>query len=295
MPWHQFWKRDKDTAEPEATPEPEAKPATGTALPPHMQQIVEERRRPAGQGDGRVRLARLERERMAAMFDIDQGELASSPDNPWQQRIGLLTDAMATVQEDIARERVVVPSPFAPLPPTPVTGITVKAESPAEVRFAVGDEGFLYAEEQDWADRSRQVMQGELRHRSGSVEAVVPVDIDASLRPALVDHLDESLFVFASDLRDRMLDQEALPDGVTLDQMAPPCPKCGGWMDWRGRCQACRARDAALQALRREENRLLSERAREAEEQHRLKERLPLARRKLNDIETEIAQLQGQM
>jgi hypothetical protein len=44
-------------------------------------------------------------------------------------------------------------------------------------------------------------------------------------------------------------------------------------------------------ALRRETNRLLDERTIEAEERHKLIEGLPLARRRLRDVESELARL----
>jgi hypothetical protein len=293
MPWHQFWKRS--TGEPEPSTEP-ANTATAQSLPPHMQRVVEERRRPeTGAPDPKTRLDRLERNRMTILFDIEQGELAAAPDNPWRQRIALLTDAMATVQEDIARSSKVQPSPFVSLPPTPVTNIEIAAESTASIGFDVGGESFAYSEDLDWAERGHQVAQSELILRRGSVEPLIPTGIGPDLAELLRQHLDESLFVFASDLRDRVLDQEPVPDNVTLDQMVPPCPVCGGWMDWKGRCQACRNREVALQTLLREENRLLSERAREAEEQHRLTERLSIARRKLKDIDAEIEQVRAHM
>jgi hypothetical protein len=290
MPWHQFWKRSTTEVEPPVKPSdnPAAKP-----LPPHMQRVVEERRRPETGPDPKARLARLERERTAILFDIEQGELALAPENPWRQRIELLTAAMTTVQEDLARERAVKPSPYLPLPPTPITNLDVKAESPAAIGFDVGEEHFAYTEDLDWAERGHQVAQSELILRQGSVEPLIPAGTEPSLAGILREHLDESLFVFASDLRDRVLDQELLPENVTLDQFAQPCPVCGGWMDWKKRCQACRNREVALQSLKREENRLLSERAREAEELHRLTERLPIARRKLRDIDLEIGQLRA--
>lgn len=90
-----------------------------------------------------------------------------------------------------------------------------------------------------------------------------------------------------------MLDGEPLPERITLEELAKPCPKCGGWTDWRGICQACAQRTAATAELKREELRLLDERAAEAEERHRLIERVPLARRRLRDIHNEIASLAG--
>ena len=99
--------------------------------------------------------------------------------------------------------------------------------------------------------------------------------------------------MFASDLRDRTLDGEPVPAAATLADLARPCPQCGGWTDWRGTCQACASRAAAAASLKREERRLLDERAAEAEEQHRVAERLPLARRRLRDLDAQIAARTG--
>jgi hypothetical protein len=261
-----------------------------------MQRIVEERRKPdAANQDIKSKLARLERSRLAAIYDVEQGELAASPDNPWRERIDLLTQAMKTVEEDRARLRIIEPSPFFPLPASPITGIAVETDPVADVSFQVGGQHFHYEEDRDWAERGHQLTHTELRRLTGAVSALLPADVPAELRDPLLAHLDESLFVFASDMRDRTLDQIALPDQPLLTDLAQPCPVCGGWTDWQGRCQACRNREVAMQALKREENRLLSERSQEAEERHRLAERLPIALRRLKDIEVEIEALRAQM
>lgn len=288
MPWHQFWKRKSadDTAE----------AGVPSTLPPHMQKIVQERKRPAGTSpDLRTRLTRLERNRLASLFDIEQGELAVQADNPWYQRIQLLTEAMDTVQTDLASARIVVPSAYLAPPEFAIDHLQISYDPVASVQFQIGQVEFRYEEDLDWSERGHQLAQSELSRRSGSVAEIIPVSTDASLRTGLIHHLDESLFVFASDMRDRSLDQTPLPDDVTLFDLAKPCPVCGGWTDWLGRCQSCRQRDATLQALKREENRLLTERGREAEEQHRLKERLPIARRRLRDIDADIAEIQSQV
>jgi hypothetical protein len=309
MSWrHIFRKSDQDQETPGTTPDPpglggprvtppDAVPPPGErVLPPHMQKILGERKRPpAPPLDDRAKLARLERNRLAAIFDVEQGELAASPDNPWRDRIGFLTEAMKTVDEDRKAVQQVTPAPWFPVPPTPITGIVVETEPVASVAFSVGGNQFAYAEERDWAERGHSVTIGELRLQEGRVDDLLPEAVPADLRESLRNHLDESLFVFASDMRDRTIDQVALPEQPTLFDLAKPCPVCGGWLDWMGRCQVCRKRDVALQELKREENRLLSERSREAEERHRLEERLPVARRRLKDIETEIAALQARM
>ncbi|HYJ13121.1 MAG TPA: hypothetical protein VEW66_06000, partial [Thermomicrobiales bacterium] len=64
-----------------------------------------------------------------------------------------------------------------------------------------------------------------------------------------------------------------------------------GWTDWRGTCQACAQRQASLASLRREATRLLDERTVEAEERHKLIDGLPLARRRLRDVDADLVRL----
>lgn len=281
-------------------PEPEPQsPASALDQPgkrevsPHLAQVIERRtgatveRTP----EQRKRDALL-RQRTAALFDIEQGESALADDNPWTQRIALLGQALTTVDQDLAAAAAVPPGPYSPLPASPISvqGV-VETDDAVTVTFAIGGEVFTYAEEPDWADRSRLITRSELRRRTGDPAALVPGDIAPDLREALRGHLDESLFVFASDLRDRMLDGQDLPRGATLADLAAPCPVCGGWTDWRGTCQACAHRLSGIAALKREQSRLLDERTREAEERHRLIEGLPLARRRMKDVEADIARL----
>jgi hypothetical protein len=302
MPWFQFRKRHDEPAAAEAAPAPAPEsPGTahntlGTALPPHLQRIVEERgrertARKAATAD--ERLATMQRQRLAMLYDIEQGELAASGDNPWQHRIELLTEALGTVQDDLRAVAEVPPSPWHPLPPTPVTGIDVSIENDlASIAFNVSGQHFAFAEERDWSERGHQLARPELEQIAGDPAALVPEDTPADLREPLALHLRESLYVFAADLRDVTLDGEPLPQHPTLADMGKPCPACGGWTDWRGRCEACTIRKARQQELKREETRLLSERAQEAEERHRLVERLPISRRRLADLDAEIAALE---
>jgi len=302
MPWFQFRKRHDDSETTEATPAPPSEPAgtahntLGTALPPHLKRIVEDRgrertARKAATAD--ERLAAMQRQRLAMLYDIEQGELAASDDNPWQHRIGLLTEALGTVQDDLRAVAEAPPSPWHPLPATPVADIDVSiADDVAMVAFTVGDQRFTYAEERDWAERGHQLARPELEQTAGDPASLVPADTPEELHQPLAQHLRESLYVFAADLRDRTLDDGPLPQRPTLGDMGKPCPACGGWTDWRGRCEACTVRKARQQELKREETRLLGERAREAEERHRLVERLPISRRRLADLDAEIVALE---
>src|SRR5699024_4806534 len=96
------------------------------------------------------RRAALERQREAIQFDIDQGELALSPDNPWSHRIELLTEALSNVESELQSIRQVEEQPYHPLPSTPITDIAVSESEPYEVSFTIGDESFRWGEKLDW-------------------------------------------------------------------------------------------------------------------------------------------------
>jgi hypothetical protein len=292
MAWRSFFRKspDPEPDSPAPSPEPAQRP-----IPPHLAQVIDKRSQGENAGppaDPRARkLAGLRRKRMAILFDIEQGELAASPENPWTNRMGLLTEAMTTVADDIAATSLVVPGSYHPVPALPIEIGEITAGDVATVAFAIGDNQFTYSEDPDWAERGHQLARTELVQRSGDVEALVPEGTPEHLRGALRDHLSDSLFVFASDLRDRTLDGANLPDNPTLADLAAPCPVCGGWTDWRGTCQTCARRNAEVMALKREEARLLDERSRESDERHRLVEGLPLARKRLRDVDAELAQM----
>lgn len=297
MAWKNLFKKpDTPTTDTdEQAPAPAARlPGASRNVPPHLAQAIERRNAESGEAARQLspeqrRLARLNRQRTAILFDIEQGELAASPENPWLDRIALLGEAMETVSQDSRAAQQVTPGPFAPLPPTPITIETVEDDGEiATVAFTIGGESFRYAEEPDWADRSRVITRSELQRKQGDPAALVPDTVPESLRDALVDHLSGSLFVFAAELRDNMLDGEPQPENPRLADLASPCPVCGGWTDWRGTCQNCARRNARLMELKREEVRLLDERASEAEERRRLMEGLPLARKRLRDVDAEI-------
>ncbi len=259
-------------------------------LPAHLvEQLGGRRRRPGEPEDLPRKLASLERRRTGVLYDIEQGELATEDDNPWMQRIGLLSEALETVDRDREAAEQVAPAPYYPVPETPITDLSVEMENDvATVRFTVGDERFVYEEPLDWAERGHQVLRGDLRRTEGEAAAVMPEDVPRDLRAPLLHHLIGAIDGLATVLRDTRLEEEPMPESITLADLARPCPTCGGWTDYRGRCQACARRTARLQELFRERDRLLNERAAEIEEQHRIAERLPLARRRLRDVETEI-------
>ncbi|MDQ3539666.1 MAG: hypothetical protein M3440_03180 [Chloroflexota bacterium] len=301
MPWNQFWKRSDLKREEERREETPLRASTPGAaesrgMPPHLASAFAERkRRPESGGspdeERKRRLDALKKRRNTILYDVRQGEQAQAENNPWQNRIALLTEALTTVSDDLKRLAAAPKSPYHPLPPTPINIDQVEGGDAVVVVLRVGDERFEYAEELDWAERGHQIARTDLVRRSGDPARLLPDDTPAELRSALKRHLTNSLFVLATDLRERLLDGEPLPEQITLADLAGPCPECGGWTDWRGTCQACAQRAAAAAELKREEVRLLDERAAEAEERHRLVDRLGIARRRLHDVEIEIAAL----
>lgn len=303
MPWNQFWKRSDRTREEERheeTPLPASQPggAASRGLPPHLASAFAERKRPpeserSPAAERKRRLDALQSRRTTIFYDVRQGEQAQAEDNPWRNRIELLTEALTTVSDDLKRLAAAPKSPYHPVPPTPISIEKVEGGDVATVVIHIGDERFEYSEECDWAERGHQIARTDLVRRSGDPARLVPDDTPAELRAALERHLTNSLFVLATDLRDRLLGGEPLPQHVTLADLARPCPVCGGWTDWRGTCQACAQRAATTSELKREEVRLLDERAAEAEERYRLVDRLSIARRRLHDVDIEIAALAG--
>lgn len=260
-------------------------------LPPHMQRIVDERSAPRISPDPGVEEQRdaYERRRISLQFDIDQGELASSPDNPWTHRIELLSEALVNVEEELRQAEQVVPGPYHPVPATPISGITVERNEGISLAFTIGDTAFAFEEVLDWAERGTQLARPELVQVDGDALTLVPANTPPSLVVPLGAHLRDSVMTFATDLRDRTLDEDPLPDDPSLADLARPCETCGGWTDWNGTCDTCSTRKARAQELFRERTHLLRERANEAEERHRLTERLPLARHRMRDLQDEYA------
>ena len=239
------------------------------------------------------RVADLRRRRDAILFDVEQAELARRPDNPWSERAALLGDAIATVETDLATLAAHQPEIGFPLPATPIRDIAASAADGGQisVAFAIGDEAFRFGEEVDWDQRGGAVVRGEFRHHAGDPAALVPVDAPPHRREVLARHLTDSLFVFATDLRNRALAGEPLPTAPTLADLARPCAECGGWADWHARCPECLTRDRQRRELSAEAERLHRDRAAEDEDRHKWAERLPIARRRLADVEADLAAL----
>lgn len=288
MPNWRFWEKKDEVRAGEATPR--RRTATiGGPIPQPSRAAA-----PAPSATDRdARLARLRNRRQAVLFDVDQAEAALQPENPWRERIDLLNEAIATVETDLKALEELPRVESAPLPATPIADIAVSIEEPPSVSFRIGEERFRYEEEIDWAERGTTVVHGELKRSAGEVDRIVPASIPAHLRDDLLAHLTDSLFVFATDLRERKLSDEPPPERATLADLAQPCPDCGGWRDWKGHCPECQRRAYRRQQLDAEADRLAAEREHEAEELARWADRLPVARRRLADVDAEIAALGG--
>jgi hypothetical protein len=244
---------------------------------------------PTESGDKAQRLARLKRRREGAQYDVSQAQLANEEFNPWQQRIKLLGEAIETVNHDLDELERLPKRELPGLPPAPIAIDEVRSDEPTAVIFRVGNQTFHYEADLDWAERGGPIVHGDLILRSGNPESLIPDSIPNDLKGELADHLTDSLFVFATDLRDRAIDGGPLPEHPTLSDLAQPCPECGGWRDWRGNCSECKRRQWRGQQLEAELNRLEGERAAELEDQAKWADRLPIARKRLLEIDGEIA------
>ncbi|MGH2531433.1 MAG: hypothetical protein ACRDJW_03905 [Thermomicrobiales bacterium] len=288
MPNWRFWDKENDgqTAEPEMrrrtatiggpVPRPPREVAPAKSSLPHDE-----------------RLARLRKRREAIIFDVEQAEAALRPENPWQERIALLEEAIGTVDADVKALAELPKVESTSLSATPIEEIAVSIAEPPSVSFWIGGETFCYEEEIDWAERGTTVVHGELKQRSGEVERLVPPATPDQVRDALTTHLTDSLFVFATDLRERKLAAEPLPVAPTLAELAQPCPECGGWRDWKGQCPECTRRAFRRQQLGAEVDRLVREQDQERDDLAKWAERVPIARRRLADVDAEIAALGG--
>lgn len=278
------WRKLRDKVLP-SKPQVQAETPPIPARPLHVTPREDPR---TGNPEANARLAELRRRRDALLYDIDQGLLAQQPENPWQDRITLLTDALATVESDLAAlgARPVVRRPA--VDPVPIESLAAGGDELIRVEFVIAGERFVFEEQADWDERGGPTVRGDLQPISGDVSRLVPASFGADDRRALNEHLRESVAVFAANLRDRSLAGEPLPQSPTLQDLARPCLECGGWMDWNGRCAECAIRDMERQRLHAEANRLDDERHKEAEERHRLAEGLPISQRRLAAVEADI-------
>jgi hypothetical protein len=281
MVWNRLFGRQRETEQPESESAPQ----------PDAGGIVR-RRPPAADPALQGRLDALRRRRDMAAYDLERAQAAREAENPWRERMELLDRSLATIEDDLRALDALPPLPPIALPQTAITGIEVDLAEPVSVAFAIGPERFLWEEETDWDERGGPVVRGQMQQRSGDAAALVPPGVPDERRDALARHLAESATVFALDLRDRALEGEPLPEAPTLADLARPCPVCGDWLDWKGHCDTCATRAWQRQTLRAEAARLSQERDAEEEDRHKWAERLPVARKRLADIDAEIVKLE---
>jgi hypothetical protein len=237
--------------------------------------------------DRAARLMALRRRRQSVLLEVTAAEDAASEHNRWRAQRLLLEQAIEEIDGDITGLDQARGEPGAPLPPTPVTNVTIETEPLVTVQFQIGEERFRYAEEIDWAERGFQLARSELHREAGDVARLLPPDLPEKHFGPLAKHLDASLFVYASDLRDRALEGQAIPD-ATLADLARPSTEHGGWLDWLGQSPIAQARDIERNRLAAERVRLSSERDHLRAEQEKLTEQLPFARRRLAEVDREI-------
>lgn len=254
------------------TPEPVVTKAKGFVPPPP---------RASTSSSSDPRINRLEQRKLALENEIELVERSGDPDSPFQQRIAVLGSTLDSIEEEIRIATPLERRDLPGLPPTPIEQIAVHLDPVPVVRFSIVGQQFEYAEEIDWAERGTQIVRGDLLPMQVELEPLIPGSIQEPIRDELAAHLDRSLFAFATDLRDRAVEEQPQPVAVTLADLARPCPKCGDWELWGGVCLRCLEHDTRLRDLNTERARILDERTSELEERQRQVEELPIQRRRL--------------
>ena len=225
------------------------------------------------------------------LYDVERAEEATQIDNSWDQRVRLIDEAIDGVETDLkAIDADRRPAGVA-LPPTPIENIAVSLEPPPSVSFSIDGEAFRYEEDLDWAERGNQIARSELLPRSGDPARLIPDNVTGEDRSRLTDHLTNSLFVFATELRDAAVENHPLPVNPILADLAKPSSEHGDWLDWAGDSPEKKRRDLRRAEMAAELERFRKEQAKEIEERARWEDRLPIARRRLAEIDAEIANL----
>lgn len=237
--------------------------------------------------------ARLLQRRAALQADLAEAEQAMQPENRWTERIRELEAALAELDRDLAMmETSGVASPPSPLPAIPVKVMVDLQRQPATVEVEVAGERFAWVEEVDWAERGHQLAPARLVQVQGDLENLGAVIGLPQADPQLREVLGASLDTLAVDaLEAARYHRPWVP--VTLTDLARPCQRCGGWTDLRGRCSTCAARDWQRQQLLLERNRLRRERDELFRDWQQTRDRLPVIRRQLAEVEAELAALRA--
>jgi hypothetical protein len=237
--------------------------------------------------DRAARLVALRKRREALVHDVTSAEEAGTAHNRWRTEIALIEQAMAETERDLQEIGTSVAPAGTALPSTRITDIRCDIEPVVRVRFRIGGTEFAYAEEIDWAERGHQLARSELVCEYGTIDELIPEDFPTSERADVYVHLERSLFAFASDIRDRTLNEQKMPS-ATLADLAKPSLEHGGWLDWTGQSAIHQTQEVERNRLLGEMDRLQTERTRLIEDEAKTAERLPIARRRLAELDREI-------
>jgi hypothetical protein len=280
-----FWKRDSDTP-PEST-----EPARVTRFNVSPRTDVGGQQVPADPQQA-ARLSALRKQREALLHEVETAISASRDTNRWRMEIALIGQALGEVQDDLAALPTRGGEPGIPLPATPIHLGPFATEPAVSLEIVIDNVPFRLEEAVDWAERGFQRARSELALTSGDMSLVIPDSFPSDQRSAVIDHLQQSLIAYATDVRDHLLEGSP-PPLATLAELAPPSEEFGGWLLWSG--QSPFAAELALQqrALYGERERLERERATLLDEQAKAVEGLPVAKRRLADVEREIAAIES--
>lgn len=241
----------------------------------------------------RRRLARLETRRTNLEYDLSRAESAFLPHNRWTERVEQLDEAIAQANDDIA---ALAPSPSdiptVQLGAEPIAVDVVSTAEPAEVVLRADNITLDYREEVDWAERGHQIELPTLALFQGDVQPLIPATLDATQRERLSNHLRNSFSIVANEALERATDNEPLP-AQTLADLTRPCTQCGGWLDPKGRCPACTQLDWQRDEIAEAAQRLAHERSEVVAEMEQARERLPVIRRQLQEVDHDIAELRA--
>ncbi len=263
---------------------PEAEPS-GEAHEPVATPVVREAER--------RRLARLLRRREELSYDLALAEQALAEENRWTERVRELDSALAEVESQLAALEVAPRREAEPgLPVVPVEVVVEPESSPVTVTLTVAGVSLRWVEEVDWAERGHQLAPARLRRVEGGAAAVLAAVGYPEPSATLVATLEASLDQLAADAL-AAVRQERHWTPVTLADLVRPCPHCGGWVDLRGRCPTCTALEWQRQQLSLERNRLRRERDEVLRDWQRMRDRLPVIRRQLAEVEADIRQLEA--
>ena len=277
-----FWEK------PPEPPTPAPDPAETYRVPPRTDVIAIS---PTLDPEQASRLRRLRQRRAAVRYDVERAEEATQADNSWDQRVRLIDETIRAIESDLERIDDDRRPEGIELPAVPIENVMVSLDSPPSVSFAISGEKFRYEEDLDWSERGHQIARSDLVPRSGDPAGLTPEWTAGDERERLVAHLNASLFVFATALRDAAVENRPLPANPTLADLARPSAEHGDWLDWAGDSPEKKRRDLKRAEMAAELERFRKEQAKEIDERARWEDRLPIARRRLAEIETEIGNL----